>query len=405
MKKHAWTLALGLAALVVAGCGDDSTSPTPDPVPEDLFDRFETETLIGNAALEQLTTRVRFFPDDATQALVTHQTGRVTWIDLDGGAGGTPTVLDTFDIPDVNYAPSELGLNDVIFDPDYTTNRYVYFAVSTGDQLWNRVVRLTWNGDAATVTNSLVTILETGRGTPVNPWHGLYSLAFDEAGALFVSIGDATQPDIAQDAMDLNGSLLRIRPLDAGGYEIPADNPYVGDAAVADEIVALGLRSPFRITAWNDIVFVADVGGPHEEIHVYRGEAANFGWPTCNGPCATEGFDDPELSIARDDDTFVDEDPSDFATTQTSIAVGLVYDFDGDDPYDGLLDGKLIFYDIFEGFVRAAPVAADGTMGESTHIMHEEAIGGLALGPDGYVYGVRLWPESVFRVLLKADEE
>lgn len=291
----------------------------------------------------------------------------------------------------------------MIFDPDYASNSFVYFAYSSGDELWNRVVRLTWNDDVVTVTNSLEIILETGRGTPANPWHGLYSLAFDTSGALYVSIGDATQSGLSQDGMDLNGSLLRILPLDEGGYAIPTDNPYVDDDTVRDEIAALGLRSPFRITSYGDIVYIADVGGGYEEINVYRGGPANFGWPTCNGPCTDPDLDDPAISIARDDDTFVDEDPTDFATTQTSIAVGPVYDQAGDDPYDGLLDGHLIFFDIFEGFVRAAPVSDDGSIGESTHIFHDRSIGALTQGPDGFVYGVRLFPEGVFRIKLRDD--
>ena len=48
----------------------------------------------------------------------------------------------------------------------------------------------------------------------------------------------------AQSPTTLLGKLLRL-DVDAGAPWIPADNPYVGNPAVLDEIWAGGLRNPF----------------------------------------------------------------------------------------------------------------------------------------------------------------
>ncbi|MBL0182905.1 MAG: PQQ-dependent sugar dehydrogenase [Chitinophagaceae bacterium] len=61
-------------------------------------------------------------------------------------------------------------------------------------------------------------------------------------------------------------------------YTIPADNPYVSDPAVRDEIFAIGFRNPWRwsFDRLNNDIWVGDVGeGAWEEINT--GSLATFG--------------------------------------------------------------------------------------------------------------------------------
>ncbi|REK22490.1 MAG: PKD domain-containing protein [Planctomycetota bacterium] len=95
---------------------------------------------------------------------------------------------------------------------------------------------------------------------------------------------------------DLRGKVLRIRPTDDGGYEVPADNLFPDGKQGRAEIYAMGVRNAFRLfvdpqTKW---VYWGDVGpnirldfevGPNGYDEVNQARAAgNFGWPMFTGP-------------------------------------------------------------------------------------------------------------------------
>lgn len=121
--------------------------------------------------------------------------------------------------------------------------------------------------------------------------HNSGTLAFDADGNLLVAMGDGggSRGADAQDMTKLLGGLLRITPDRAGpGYTVPDDNPFVGQAGVAPEIWAKGMRNPWRFSidrATGD-VWIGDVGESSWEA-VYRIPAgtvgANLGWPAFEG--------------------------------------------------------------------------------------------------------------------------
>jgi glucose/arabinose dehydrogenase len=75
-------------------------------------------------------------------------------------------------------------------------------------------------------------------------------------------------------------------------YQIPPDNPFVGQAGAAPEIYALGLRNPFRFSFDRQTgdLLIGDVGGGQREEVDWIGAAAargaNFGWPCREGKVA-----------------------------------------------------------------------------------------------------------------------
>ena len=74
----------------------------------------------------------------------------------------------------------------------------------------------------------------------------------------------------------------------AKGYGIPSDNPFVGDANVAPEIWAYGLRHPQHFS-WDadGRMFIGDIGQNQiEEVNLGRA-GANYGWRVREGTFAT----------------------------------------------------------------------------------------------------------------------
>jgi glucose/arabinose dehydrogenase len=72
-------------------------------------------------------------------------------------------------------------------------------------------------------------------------------------------------------------------------YQIPPDNPFVGQPGAAPEVYALGLRNPFRFSFDRQTgdLLIGDVGGGAREEIDWIGAAAargaNFGWPCREG--------------------------------------------------------------------------------------------------------------------------
>ena len=144
------------------------------------------------------------------------------------------------------------------------------------------------------------------------PNHNGGQVLFGPDGYLYVMLGDGGSADDpggrGQSLDDLLGSILRIESgVDAGGYTVPADNPFVGTTGGArPEIWSYGLRNPWR---------VAFDAGDRRSLHRRRGPAAvgggrasppppdgagrgvNFGWNIMEGPeCFRES--DPATRIA-----------------------------------------------------------------------------------------------------------
>jgi glucose/arabinose dehydrogenase len=190
----------------------------------------------------------------------------------------------------VGSGGSEQGLLGLAFHPRYAQNGLFY--VNYTDRDGNTVVaRFSVSGDANRGDpGSQAVILRQEQ--PAGNHNGGH-LAFGSDGYLYIGLGDGggagDRYGNGQNGATFLGAMLRIDVDGGQPYAIPADNPFVGNAAVRDEIWAIGLRNPWRYSfdRRTGDLYIADVGqNVYEEIDFQpagSGGGQNYGWPIMEG--------------------------------------------------------------------------------------------------------------------------
>ena len=191
----------------------------------------------------------------------------------------------------------ERGLLSLAFSPSYSSNGffYVYYTNANGDV---EIARYHISADPNVADPASKVILIT-IPHPVNSNHNGGKLNFGNDGYLYFATGDGGSggdpPNNAQNGNVLLGKMLRIavnNSLTAPFYTIPADNPFVNDPNVKDEIWAMGLRNPFRwsFDRQTHDIWIGDVGQDAWEEIDYRAAGStggvNYGWRCYEGNAA-----------------------------------------------------------------------------------------------------------------------
>ena len=206
--------------------------------------------------------------------LVTEKPGRLRVIRdgnlLPEAISGTPEV----------FYEGQGGLFDVVLHPDFASNQLLYLSYSkaVGDNSTTAILR------ARLDNNRLVNVEEIFAAQANGASHYGGRLAFDEAGYLYLSLGDRQAPpsgDLenhpAQDNSNHHGVMIRLN--DDGS--VPSDNPFVGQADALPEIWSYGHRSP------QGLAFHPETGDLWETEHGPQGgdelniiePGNNYGWP------------------------------------------------------------------------------------------------------------------------------
>jgi glucose/arabinose dehydrogenase len=285
-------------------------------------------------------TDMEFAPDG--RLFVTEQAGRVRIAKPDG-------TLSTFlNISTKVDSTGDRGLQALTFDPNFSTNRYVYLhytkkATST-TPVHNRVVRVTASGDKV-VSGSEKLIFRLGNQR-TQAGHQGGAIDFGKDGMLYVSTGDNQTSTNAQQLTNLFGKMLRINK----SGTIPTDNPFYTTASGNNRAIwALGLRNPFKFAVQptpTGSIFINDVGeDAWEEIN--RGAAgANYGWNIYEGPESNPQYVDPIFAYGHDGAK---------ETTGCSITGGVFYDPATLQLPSGYV-GDYFFADFCSGWIRSRSV-------------------------------------------------
>jgi glucose/arabinose dehydrogenase len=207
--------------------------------------------------------------------------------------GGEKQPQPFLDVGELITTAGEGGLLSIAFDPNYQANGlvYAYYATATSNiQVDEFTVTSDTDADEAS-RRPVITIPHSS-----HPTHFGGTIAFGPDERLYIGTGDGSGPmsDVtpmgvnAQDPESLLGKILRIDPHQAGKapYTVPTGNPFVGRAGM-DEILALGLRNPFRFSFDGSKIAIGDVGYQRWEEVDYESRkslrGANFGWNIYEG--------------------------------------------------------------------------------------------------------------------------
>jgi len=251
-------------------------------------------------------------PPGSTDLYVVELPGRIRRL-----VNGAPQAL-VVDISARVASGGERGMLSLAFDPGFAANRYLYvcFTETSGDIAVERFT-LPPLGDPAPpggVGATAVRVLTISHRSFAN--HNGGQLQFGPDGMLYVATGDGGGGgDPLRSGQNLDALLGKILRLDVRTlpYQVPPDNPFVGQPGKRAEIWAYGLRNPWRFAfdGATHSLYIADVGqASREEVDVVAAGAAglNYGWniwegTTCypsGNACSPAGITMPVLDYDHD---------------------------------------------------------------------------------------------------------
>lgn len=319
---------------------------------------LSTQTPIVREVVSGLEVPWAMVFTDQDRMLVTERSGRVRVIHQ---GKLQPDPLHVFS--EVR-SRSEEGLMGMTLDPAYSENKYIYFcmAVPNGNEYRDRVVRLR---DEGTRLSEATILLD---GIPAATNHAGCRPKFGPDGTLYVTTGDATDKQIAQDLSSLGGKILRMN---ADG-SIPADNP-----SPDSYVWSVGHRNPQGLD-WHPVsgaliatehgpsVFDGPAGG--DEVNLIE-KGKNYGWPIVSHGKHKDGLIDPLVVF----------------TPAVAPASGMFYAADlfpqwKYNYFFGLLRGEGIMRIVFDG-VGVAVVSFEKVPGIDVGRIRD-----IIAGPDGSIY-------------------
>lgn len=186
-------------------------------------------------------------------------------------------------------ASGKLGAMGLTLHPRFNRNHWLYLAYSYHDETGPRVRVVRYRENKKTLTNRKVII----ENIPAYTNHAGCRLRFGPDGKLYITTGDANQPDQAQNLDSLAGKILRLN--DDG--TVPTDNPFVGKENVCPEIWSYGHRNVQGID-WQpgtNALFESEHGpAAGDEINIIE-RGKNYGWPTVHHEQTAPNMESPLL--------------------------------------------------------------------------------------------------------------
>ena len=198
-----------------------------------------------------------------------------------------------FTVPDVDPT-GESGLMSIALHPQFNTNHYVYLSYAYSQTgVLVRVVRYKESAEGFTEPKVII------ENIPAAQFHAGCRVRFGPDGKLYITTGDATKRELAQQLNSLAGKTLRLN--DDG--TIPDDNPFVGRQDARPEIWSYGHRNSQGMD-WqpgSNLMFQTEHGpsgfdgpGGGDEVNIVE-KGKNYGWPIIHHKETKAGLESPLL--------------------------------------------------------------------------------------------------------------
>jgi glucose/arabinose dehydrogenase len=286
------------------------------------------------------------------------------------------------------------GLLTVTVDPVFPSRPYLYVLYTAavareGAPTTNVLSRFTWRGGRLDPSSEKRLVV-----VPEPHAHAGGQIAFARDGTIFVSTGDAADPQealtsiVAQDLDQLRGKVLRVTQ---DGRGVPGNPFWNGDAtANRSKVWAYGFRNPFRLTLLpgTETPIVGDVGYLQQDEITAATRGSDNGWScyegTVRGPAGYPATPTCRALYAKGDDAVnvpivsFDHDEA-AALTGGTFVPGAAVDSSSRTVYvfADFVHGWLRYLDLHDGRLVGPPREfADGLPGPVA----------LHKGPDGALY-------------------
>jgi glucose/arabinose dehydrogenase len=282
--KRTVSVGLFLLGLLALACGHPSPGRSAGEAEPASGSQFRVETVISGL---EVPWSIVWTPDG--RMIFTERPGRVRVYE-----NGKLRPDPLFTVPDVE-PKGESGLMSIVLHPQFVSNHLLYlsYAYNGGDGQLVRVARYreTPNG----FTDRMVII----ENIPAAQYHAGCRLRFGPDSKLYITTGDATHRELAQQLDSLAGKTLRLN----GDGTVPNDNPFVGKPNVRPEIWTYGNRNSQGID-WQPgtgLLFETEHGpsgfdgpGGGDEVNILEPNK-NYGWPVIHHRETHEGMESPVL--------------------------------------------------------------------------------------------------------------
>jgi glucose/arabinose dehydrogenase len=182
------------------------------------------------------------------------------------------------------HAVGEAGLLGLALHPDFADNHLVYMAYTARRSDGVPVNRLVRFREAGGVLAQPAVLLDD---IPAASIHDGARIRFGPDRLLYMTMGDAAEPSVAQDLAALNGKILRLN--DDG--TTPRDNPF------SSPVYSIGHRNPQGID-WDPStgnLWATEHGqSANDEVNLIE-RGRNYGWPVIEDGQEGPGMERPAL--------------------------------------------------------------------------------------------------------------
>ncbi|HWR36588.1 MAG TPA: PQQ-dependent sugar dehydrogenase [Clostridia bacterium] len=278
-----WLIAVTSLALLLGGCGGDSSSPSANAGGGGTPTGGGNPT--GGGGAVTLATEVVASGLTVPWEMVWAPDGRMFFTEQPGllrvMVNGNVQAAPVLDLTSI-VPGGEAGMLGLELDRSFASNHflYIFYCLTTGG-VHCRVSRFTESNNSIAPGSEQV-LIETAAG----PHHEAGRIKIGPDGLLYVAVGDVFDPQTAQDLTRNEGKILRMN-VDgsaAAGNPFP-ENPFV---------YTLGHRDPQGLAFDSSGQLYSTEHGPisNDEVNIINA-GKNYGWPTCIGRCNDPRFVDP----------------------------------------------------------------------------------------------------------------